>query len=196
MNTTTALTPLDRAAQAAHGILSRANVLAYLDMPEETAELVARAVMAAIPKRQAVTRAETIAFIEHACRNWHRLRVNNDEVEDMRAALERFAADALTNASPAPAMTTTGLAAAFDAFDKAAQGWGYEASDGYDPATTAKIMARYFAAKIALGAAVAQAIESAYRDGHCDGATSRGIVDADDDWRQSDTIAALAGVPR
>lgn len=42
------MTPLERAARAAHEALSRANVIAYLDMPEETANIIARAVVEAI----------------------------------------------------------------------------------------------------------------------------------------------------
>ena len=38
-----------RALKAAHEALSRANVTAYLDMPEDTADVVARAVIAALP---------------------------------------------------------------------------------------------------------------------------------------------------
>lgn len=44
----TRMTPLKRAALAAHDTLSHANVLAYLDMPEDTANLLARAVLQAI----------------------------------------------------------------------------------------------------------------------------------------------------
>jgi hypothetical protein len=39
---------IDRAAKAVHEVLSRANVVAYLEMPEDTANVVASAVIAAM----------------------------------------------------------------------------------------------------------------------------------------------------
>lgn len=56
------MTPLQRAAGAAHEALCRAHVSAYLDMPDDTAEVVVRAVLLAIREpSEAMVEAANIA---------------------------------------------------------------------------------------------------------------------------------------
>ena len=54
-------TPLIEAcARAVHGALSRANITAYLDMPDDTAEIVARAVIPLVLERAAEVARQNI----------------------------------------------------------------------------------------------------------------------------------------
>jgi len=78
-------------ARAAHEALSRANVLAYLDMPEDTAEKVARAALAAaLPMMREDIYEDQMVYIR-ACNAGGRIPMFHVAVPRIRARFDAMA---------------------------------------------------------------------------------------------------------